>query len=127
MSGKEAVEILGITKTAYRKRLSRARDKINRFMLKNCSLLNPENQCHCSKLVGPDIRDKWIDPNNLQFVGERCHAKINSTVKDHLNELEEIERTMALFRSYPEYSAPESVVNIVKEMIDTKKYKILHH
>jgi RNA polymerase sigma factor (sigma-70 family) len=127
LSGEEAAEILDITKAAYRKRLSRARDKINRFMKKNCSLVNSENHCHCSKLVGPDIRDKWIDPNYMQFVGERCHAKINSTVKDSLNELNEIERAMTLFRSYPEYSAPGSIVHIVKEMIDSKKYKILHH
>jgi len=127
MSGEEAAEILGITKTAYRKRLSRAREKLTLFMQNNCNLVNSENHCHCSKLVGPDIRDKWMDPNNLQFVSERCHAKINSNVMDCLNELDEIERAMVLFRSYPEYSAPDAVVDIVKEMIDSKKYKILHH
>lgn len=127
LSGEEAAEILGTTKMAYRKRLSRARDKINRFMRKNCSLVNSNNHCHCSKLVGPDIRDKWIDPNKFQFVGERCHAKINTTVMGSLKELDEIKRAMVLFRSYPEYSAPESVVDMVKEMIDSKKYKILYH
>ena len=127
MSGEEAAEILDISKSAYRKRLSRARDKINRFMQKNCSLVNPKNHCQCSKLVGPDIRDKWIDPDNLQFVGERCHAKINPNVKDSLKELEEIERAMALFRSYPEYSAPNSVVDVVRKIIDSKKYNILQH
>lgn len=127
MSGEEAAGILGITETAYRKRLSRARDKINRFMQKNCSLVKSENHCHCSKLVGPDIRDKWIDPDNLQFVGEHGHAKINPAVKACLNELDEIQRAMALFRTYPEYSAPDSVVGIVKELIDSKQYRILQH
>ena len=127
MSGDEAAEILGITKAAYRKRLSRARDKIYRFMQKNCSLVSSKNHCHCSKLVGPDIRDKWIDPNDLQFVGNRYDARIHSTVMDSLNELSEIQRAMALFRSYPEYATPDSTVHIVKEMIDSKKYKILHH
>lgn len=127
LSGEEAADILGITKEAYRKRLSRARARITEFMQKNCSLVKPENPCHCSQLVGPDIRDKWIDPDNLQFVGTRCHAKINHTVKDRLNELDEIARVMVLFRSYPEYSAPDSVVDIVKRMIDSKHYKILEH
>ena len=127
MSGEEAAEILGISKGAYRKRLSRGRDKVYRFMERNCSLVNSGNPCHCSKLVGPDIRDKWIDPDNLQWVGDRCHAKIDTTVRDRLKELEEIQRSMVLFRSYPEYSAPDSVVNMVKEMIESKKYKILQH
>ncbi|MBT8350448.1 MAG: RNA polymerase sigma factor [Deltaproteobacteria bacterium] len=127
LSGNEAAEILGITKTAYRKRLSRGRDKIYQFMQENCSLVNSNNHCHCTKLVGPDIRDKFIDPENLQFVGERCHAEINTTVMDRLNELDEIKRSMVLFRSYPEYSSPDSVVSMVKEMIDSKQYKILHH
>jgi RNA polymerase sigma factor (sigma-70 family) len=133
MSGEEAVEILGITKEAYRKRLSRARDKINRFMQKNCSLVKPENHCHCSTMLGPDIRDQWIDPNNLQFVGERCHARmkqikpISPDVKDRLDELEDIARAMALFRTYPEYQAPDAVVDIVKEMMESNQYKILQH
>lgn len=125
MSGEEASSILGITKEAYRKRLSRARTKIIEFMQKNCSLVKSENPCHCSKLVGSDIRDKWIDPDNLQFVGTRCHAKINQTVKDRLDELDEISRVFTLFHSYPKYSAPDSVVEMVKQMIDSKKFKIL--
>ena len=96
-------------------------------MQKNCSLVNSDNYCHCTKLVGPDIRDKWIDPDNLQFVGKRCHAKINSSVMDSLNELNEIERVITLFRSYPKYSAPDSIVDVVRRIIDSKKYKILHH
>ncbi len=127
MSGEDAADILGITREAYRKRLSRAREKVTEAMQKNCSLVNPKNPCHCHQLVGPDIRDKWINPDNLQFVGQRCHAKMNQTVKNRLNELDEIGRVLALFRSYPEYAAPDSLAKIVKEMIDSQQYKIFHH
>ncbi len=127
MSGDEAADIIGITKETYRKRLSRARAKLTHFMKKNCGLVNPGNPCHCSKLVGPDIRDGWIDPDNLQFVGTRCRAKTDKTVMDRLKEMDEIARVVALFRSYPEYSAPDAVVGVIKEMIDSRKYKILRH
>ncbi|MBA4366246.1 MAG: RNA polymerase subunit sigma-70 [Desulfobacterium sp.] len=127
MSGEEGADILGISAESFRKRLSRGRDKVNTFMQKHCSLVIPENECHCSKMVGPDIRDKWIDPDNLQFVGARCHAKIDPTVKHRLGELNEIGRVVVLYRSYPEYSAPDAVVDIVKEMIASEKYKILQH
>jgi RNA polymerase sigma factor (sigma-70 family) len=127
ISGKEAADILGITAEAHRQRLSRARAKITAFMQKNCRLVNPDNPCHCSNLVGPDIRDKWVDPDNPQFVGVRCHAKIDQTVKDRLLELNEIVRVMVLFRSYPEYSAPDAVVEIVKRLMDSRQYEILQH
>ncbi|MDJ0784765.1 MAG: RNA polymerase sigma factor [Desulfosarcinaceae bacterium] len=127
MSGEEAATILGITKTAFRKRLSRARRKINHFMLKNCGLVNPKNHCRCATLIGPDIRDNWIDPDRMQFAGGRCSPLLTRDVKHYLEEIDEIERSMALYRSYPEYSAPESIVDIVKEMIESKKYELLHH
>ncbi len=127
MSGEDAADILGISKVAYRKRLSRARFDIIEAMQKNCNLVNSENPCHCYKLVGPDIRDKWIDPDNLQFVGTRCHAKINQTIKNQLIELDEIGRVIALFRSYPDYSTPDSITKIVKELIGSNRYTILHH
>lgn len=44
-----------------------------------------------------------------------------------MKEFDEIERSMALYRSCPEYAAPESCVNIVKEMMDSKKYEIFFH
>ncbi len=127
LSGKEAADILGITAQTHRKRLTRARAKITTFMQKNCRLVNPGNPCFCSNLVGPDIRDHWIDPDNLQFVGTRCHAKIDQTVKDRLQELDEIGRVLVLFRSYPEYAAPDAVVKIVKRMIDSRQYEILRN
>ena len=52
---------------------------------------------------------------------------LETNVKSYLKEFDEIERSMALYRSCPEYAAPESTVNIVKEMMDSKKYGILRH
>jgi len=52
---------------------------------------------------------------------------LKTNVKDYLKEFDEIERSMALYRSCPEYSTPDSIVNIVKEMMDSQKYEILHH
>jgi RNA polymerase sigma factor (sigma-70 family) len=126
MSGREAADILEISTQTHRQRLSRARKKITIFMQKNCGLVNPENQCRCSNLVGPDIRDKWIDPAHLQFAGPRSQAVSRQTVEDRLSELDEIARVMMLFRSYPEYSAPDSVVEIVRQLMDSGQYNILN-
>ena len=127
MSGEEAAEVLGITTAAYRKRLSRGRQTIIRFMMKNCGLVKSDNYCECQKLIGPDIRDKWIEPHKLKFAGQRSEKVQIADVNAYLDEYDEIERAMALFRSYPEYTAPESIVDIVKEMMDSNRYAILQH
>lgn len=127
LSAREASEILGITEEAFRKRLSRGRIQIIEFMQKNCGLVHPENDCYCPKLVGPDIRDKWIDPNNLQFAGEQCQFRIHPDIHNRLKELDEISRVFHLFRTYPEYAAPESTIDLVRHLIDSGKYQILQH
>ena len=71
------------------------------------------------------IVDQWIELSIwegcfITFVSGRIllareiSLTINNVRKD----------CMALFRSYPEYSTPDSVVDIVKEIIDSKKYQI---
>ena len=50
-SSKDGAEICGLTETAYRKRLSRAVNKIKNFMNLNCGLINPNVICRCSKRI----------------------------------------------------------------------------
>lgn len=120
----EGAYILDITPETFRKRLSRSRAQIRRFMMKNCSLIDPDNPCHCDN-VGPKVRTGWIDPDNLLFAGHPCHAKKDADIMDRLGELDEIGRVAALFHSYPEYAAPGSFVGIIRELLDSKKYRLL--
>ena len=96
-------------------------------MRKNCGLVNPDNSCRCASLVGPDIRDQWIDPDNLHFVGSQCRAKINAHVRESLKEMGEIERALYMFRSYPEYADPGSTGTLIRDLIDSGRYEILCH
>jgi len=41
-----------------------------------------------------------------------------------LKELSEIERTTTLFRNYPKCRSPESFKNIVKDLVDSGKYRV---
>jgi RNA polymerase sigma factor (sigma-70 family) len=126
VTSEEGAVILGITPAAFRKRLSRGREQLTGFMRNNCGLVNSSNQCRCMNLIGPDIRDGWIDRGNLQFVGPRCRARIDVGVRDRLQELDEISRAIELFHSYPEYDGPpDTIVDLVKKMIDSREYKIL--
>lgn len=127
MTSAEGAAVLGITPAAFRKRLSRGREQLTIFMRDHCGLVNSRNPCRCANLIGPDIRDQWIDPANLQFVGPHCRAKIDIGVRDRLRELDEIRRSIELFHSYPEYDGPpETIVAFVKKMIESQEYQILN-
>lgn len=45
----EAAEVLEIDPATYRKRVSRARSRINSLMLQRCGLVDANNRCRCSK------------------------------------------------------------------------------
>ena len=44
----------------------------------------------------------------------------------HLEELAEIDRTVAMYRHYPEYRTPESFTLIMKDLINSGKYKFFN-
>ncbi|MDY6990270.1 MAG: RNA polymerase sigma factor [Thermodesulfobacteriota bacterium] len=125
VTSKEGAYILGVTPEAFRKRVSRGRKRLQAFMLKNCGLVNPQNSCRCDQQVYRDLQSGWITRDKLHFAGKPCHDKKARDVTERLKELEEMVRVVALFRSYPDYAAPDSFGVIVKDLIDSGRYKIL--
>ncbi len=125
-TGMEGGEILDITPELFRKRLSRGRKQISDFMLTKCSLVNPKNPCHCERILAFDIeKARVIDPENLLFADHPCHAKKNGQVINRLQELDEMVRVTALFRSHPDYAGPRAFVDIVKTMMDSGRFEFL--
>ncbi len=98
---KEASEILGISTSAYRKRLSRARNAVTRFMLNHCGLVNAANRCSCSKRVTTAIALQRVDPDKLLFANAVESSFEFSQALDKIRELKEIRRAAALYRTQP--------------------------
>jgi RNA polymerase sigma factor (sigma-70 family) len=121
----EGGQILDITPEAFRQRLSRGRKQIQDFMTKKCSLVDPENPCTCSKLLPYEIKTKLLDPENLRFVNHRCYARRNGTADSRLQELGELKRIAVLFRSHPDYAAPETFVESIKELVESQRGELL--
>lgn len=59
--------ICDVPPATYRKRLSRARNRIRGFVTANCGLVNTSASCHCSKRVDVAVRLGRIDPHRLEF------------------------------------------------------------
>ncbi len=64
-------ELLGITRQAFRQRLSRARQDLYSFMRGKCGLADPANPCRCARKTRAAIRAGIVDPGSLRFVAAR--------------------------------------------------------
>jgi len=109
--------ILGISETAYRKRLSRARGQMHDFLSNGCGLLNDTNPCKCERLVGFAVKSKWIKPENLLFATHsvnkgKCLETLNS-----LEETDEMKRVAELYKKMPEFTAPEKISDCFRALL----------
>jgi RNA polymerase sigma factor (sigma-70 family) len=122
VTSQEGAYILDTTPETFRKRVSRGRAKIQEFMLKNCGLVNPGNPCQCARILPYDIEAGWIDPKNPLYATRGSSSQVGPDLQARLRGLDEIERVAALFKTYPEQDPPPSFVQLVKELLDSRKY-----
>lgn len=116
----EAAEVLEISPTVFRKRLSRARATITSFMSSHCGLVNPDRACRCRRRVATAIDLGRVDPANFLFATSRDHAKRFPQVLVKIRRLEETRRAAALYRSYPQTGPSEAFVSWLRKVIDEK-------
>lgn len=121
----EASEILDITPEAFRKRISRGRSKIRAFLLKNCGLVNPDNRCDCVRQLCHDIKVGWIDPLNLHYAGKTGAARRNAEVRARIEGLDELSRIAILLRTRPECRSARPFTHLVRELLDSGKFRVL--
>jgi RNA polymerase sigma factor (sigma-70 family) len=105
----EAADVCGIAPAAFRKRLQRARERIQKFMQGHCGLLDPSNPCRCRRRVGAAIQRGRVDPEDLLFVDRVDVLKV---------EMERFTDARAIFRSHPELRTPPELVDAVLRAVD---------
>lgn len=124
VTSKEGAFILAITPEAFRARLSRGKKRVQEFMEKHCGLVNKNNACSCHKVAAINLEQGQIVPERETIIKKEAATKGRAEVVAHLNELSEIDRTVEMFRRYPEYQSPDSFSHIVRDMIGSGKYMI---
>ena len=100
----EAAELCGIAPAAFRKRLQRARERIQEFMRGHCGLLDRANACRCHRRVGAAIARDRVDPDDLLFT-----RRVSALKRD----MEAFTDAGAVFRSHPELRAAPGLVDAV--------------
>jgi RNA polymerase sigma factor (sigma-70 family) len=118
MDGSEGAAILDISPAAFRKRLSRARTSIVDFMQRKCGLVNPDNSCRCHRRLTHARQIGRLDPARLRFAGTLTEASRFPEVLQEIRKLKATQRAVALYRSHPQYVAPEDFVGRVRRLIE---------
>ena len=94
-----AGEILGISPAAYRKRLSRIREKMAAFLGEYCGLAG--GKCSCGRRVDYAIASRRLTPERLEYNGmEQGRSRIAEQCRDIM---EEIDGQSRIFAEMPFY------------------------
>jgi hypothetical protein len=114
LESKEASEILDIKADNFRQILHRSRQKIRLFMTQNCGLVNPDNSCRCTKKIDFLISRKLLDPENLQYANRQTSIQL-------ISKIEEMDKSLSIFRSTPNYRFPDEKLAEVSNLINSIK------
>jgi hypothetical protein len=114
----EGAFILDIEPATFRKRLSLARQQIRAFMAKQCGIYNPQNPCRCKKHITYCIEVDWFKPNELKFADKGQIERVKGEIETIMNDA-------AIFQSHPNYSAPDSILDNIKSLLNNRKFPLL--
>jgi RNA polymerase sigma factor (sigma-70 family) len=114
----EAAWVLDLEPAAYRKRLSRARDRIRSFMESHCGLVRAENACRCRRRIGTAIATGRVDPENLLFARP-------SALRRGVAEMEGLHASAAVLRSHPDTRAPDAMARRVVDLVHGDRLSLL--
>jgi hypothetical protein len=107
-NSQDAALVCSVTPATHRKRLQRARSRLQTFMRGHCGLVDPANPCRCHRRVGAAIAHGRTGPSKLLFA-----ARVEGLKRD----MEAFTDAGAIFRSHPELRADSTIVDAVLRAI----------
>ncbi len=120
LTSEQAGEVIGITATAFRKRLSRAREKLTAFMHGTCGLIDPGHACRCERQL-PALRARAAieSPQERQL---RLQPPAEAMARTEFVRWQAFGDAAALFRSHPEYRAPGEMTAAIRQLLIARGY-----
>ena len=88
-------------------------------MKDSCSLINPGGPCSCEQQATKAIKEGKIKPEQLRQATQYRRLETNTPPLDKLHALNELQRVATVFRSIPDYAAPEKLGRGMEELIDS--------
>jgi RNA polymerase sigma factor (sigma-70 family) len=125
LKSEDAARVLGIEPATFRKRLSRARERLRAFMSVHCGLVSEAAACRCTRRVETALRLGRVDPEKPLFVQHPKSRTRGLPVLEQIGEMEMLQTMAGVFQSHPAYAAPERVVDGVRRLLDSKRFRLL--
>jgi RNA polymerase sigma factor (sigma-70 family) len=120
MTEDDAAKTLGITPSAFKVRLSRARKKVTDYLAPRCEHVDPRNPCHCPSRLGVAISRGFLPPPPNALAQLRpSYGRFGSTVDGEDAPLRDV---MTIYQSLPEPDPPEDLPTELYAKIDSGEW-----
>jgi RNA polymerase sigma factor (sigma-70 family) len=124
LANDEAAAIMEIGADAFRKRLSRARERMAQFMTRTCGLVDEANSCRCGKQAGHALAAGYLDAKCLVWSTHRTRERRQQS-HARLADLDAMSRAIEVFRSHPEFIAADALVAGVRRALEAARSDLL--
>jgi RNA polymerase sigma factor (sigma-70 family) len=125
VSSEQGAAILGITPTAFRKRISRARERMQDFLMRNCALINPDNPCTCERYLISQHYMEQVAEKDLVFAKHPCRIGRKGGTLNRIKEMDELTRIATLYKRYPDFQTPSTLIENIRNLVHSNKYELL--
>jgi RNA polymerase sigma factor (sigma-70 family) len=112
-----AAEVLGIGEAAYRQRLSRARRRLEDFMGARCGLVDPLAPCDCRRQSRAARAAGLTWPARFSRTPDGGTIDLPAAMAEAREELSRLQKIGVVFRTHPEWRAPDALVARVREVL----------
>ncbi|PYQ53328.1 MAG: RNA polymerase subunit sigma-24 [Acidobacteria bacterium] len=112
----EGANILNISAAAFRKRLSRSRERIISFTSRMCGLLDKGNRCHCRLRLTAAMASGRVAAGHSIFPVADTAADF-ARVEREVQKLESARRMAAIYRSHPPFVAGDALRDRLRQLV----------
>ena len=116
----------GSRRRTYRKRVSRARNRLRSFMEVHCGLISEAAACRCVRRIDAAIATGRLESKNLLFAGRGAESTRQLPVAAEVKEMEELHRIAGIYRSHARYAAPEAVLAAIRDLLAAGQFSLLN-
>jgi RNA polymerase sigma factor (sigma-70 family) len=126
VSSAQGASILTISEASFRKRVSRARARLLKFMEPNCSLVGEAKECNCVRQLN---QSSSAEKRRLATLLATHPLGVSAFQPDaglraQAYELDHLEQMAAIFRSHPSFAAPDRFVLAIKRLLASETFQI---
>jgi RNA polymerase sigma factor (sigma-70 family) len=121
LSSEEGAEVLELAPDAFRKRLSRARERMTEFMSRRCGLVDERLPCRCATQAAVAMKAGRLNRSELRWADRPEHPPSSAPARG----IDAIQRAVAVFRSHPNFEAPESLVTELRRLLEAHDNPLL--